>query len=95
MISSYYGRKSPKANKARERIETNETETTNNTQGASNSILLGEFGQPRTQQVGSKGLGPESVECGGARGCDTLKRTKNVLDRWPPDPGGPHTKGNH
>ena len=47
-ISKYYGKKSPKANRAREMKE-NEAETTNiNLQGASNSPLLGDTGQPGT-----------------------------------------------
>ena len=41
----------------------------------------------RHQNGTSKGLGPDSEECGRNRELEGQRRTKKVLERWPPDFG--------
>ena len=88
MVSKYFVRKSPKANKAREKLETEpETNINSNFKGASNSPHLGDTSQPRPPQKNTQGPGPEPELRGGARGNEDRKRISKVLERWPLDPG--------
>ena len=82
-LSKYFGRKSPKANKARLKV----AETNNqNIQGAQ-SPLLGVPSEPGSQNRPSKGPGAKPEECGRVWRQEDEKRTKKVLERWPFDPG--------
>ena len=56
-------------------------------QGATCSPLLGDTGQPGFQQETSTDPGPGAEERGRPWGREAAKRTKKVLERWPPDPG--------
>ena len=85
-ISQYFGRKSPKAGALRRKHELETEKITNKTfEGVRNNPLLGDPETPRPQQGPSKGLGPVSEVRGRSREMEEQKRTRKVLERWPPD----------
>ena len=55
--------------------------------GVRNNPLLGDTEIPRLQQGPSKGLGPASEASGRSRELEGQRRTRKVLERWPPDFG--------
>ena len=66
LMEIYFKRKSPKASKAREKIEKQPEEEikTQKSEGTINSPLLGVSGKPEPRATPSKGSGLESEECG-------------------------------
>ena len=72
-----------------------ETETTpiNTNKGATCSPLLGDSGKPGSQEIPSTAPGPGVEVCGRPWERRYVKRTKKVVERWPPvtvgSPKGP------
>ena len=89
LMEIYFKRKSPKASKARERIEKQPEEENKieKSMGTNNSPLLGVSGKPEPKANPSKGSGLESEECGRTWGKEVEKKALKALARWPPDPG--------
>ena len=88
-ISQFFGRKSPKAEASRQKTNEKVTETTTDRtfKGVGNNPLVGDPEKPRHQQGTSKGRGPVSEASGRSRELEGQKRTRKVLERWPPDFG--------
>ena len=82
-LAQYFGKKSPKAIKAR---QTN-SETNNQDNQGAQGPLPGEPSEPESQNQPSKGPGPRPEECGRVWSKMEEKKTRKVLERWPFDPG--------
>ena len=88
MLEIYFKKKSPKADKAREKTGPNPEENKEQMfMGASNSPLLGEPHKVGSPEPPSWDPKPEPVECGRAWRKGTKKKALKALERWPPDIG--------
>ena len=89
LLEMYFKKKSPKASKARERIEgqPEDKNKTTKTKGTNISPLSGVSGKPGLQIATSKDPGPQSEESGRMWGNEGKKKALKALERWPPDPG--------
>ena len=88
MLDTYFKKKSPKASKAREKIEPEpESNKEQKFMGARNSPLMGEPSQLGSTKLPSKDPRPESEECGRTWSLETRKKALKALEKWPPDTG--------
>ena len=90
-MRDYYTRKSPKAETAKEKLlgKRKESGTQEKLQGAGNSPLLGDSGDPWPSNVPSKGQGSRAEARGRPGGEKGKKRALKALEEWPPDPTAP------
>ena len=89
LMEIYFKKKSPKASKARERIEgqPEDKNKTTKTKGTNISPLSGVSGKPGLQVATPKDPGPQPEESGRMWGNEGKKKALKALERWPPDPG--------
>ena len=88
MLELYFKKKSPKADRAREKTGLKPEENKEQKfMGASNSPLLGEPHKVGSPEPPSWDPKPEPVECGRAWRKGAKKKALKALERWPPDTG--------
>ena len=88
MLELYFKKKSPKADKAREKTGPKPEENKEQVfMGASNSPLLGEPHKVGSPEPTSWDPKLEPVECGKAWRKGVKKKALKALERWPPDTG--------
>ena len=90
-MREYYTRKSPKAQAAKEKLlgRRQETGTQEKSQGAGNSPLLGDSGEPWPNTSPSKGQGSRAEERGRPGDDKGKKKALKALEKWPPDNAAP------
>ena len=84
----YFRKKSPKADKAREKTGQEPEQTKEQKfMGTRDSPLLGEPNQVGSQEPPSRDPKPVSEECGRTWSLQVKKKALKALERWPPDIG--------
>ena len=88
MLDLYFRKKSPKADKAREKTGQEPEQTKEQKfMGTRDSPLLGEPNQVGSQEPPSRDPKPVSEECGRTWSLEARKKALKALERWPPDIG--------